>query len=118
MIDVKFTIGMVIRLLREQRGLNQKDFIKPHDVSMNRIEKGRIRNPERETLELIAGRLGVTVDEMFEYVEKLNNLQAAGAQKEITKEQQIFNEINPDIKTLARDVLQVFAKYDKPKKSG
>ena len=73
MINLEFTIGTVIRLLREQKGLEQKDF-GVHKVSQSRIENGVIRNPKPQTLEKIAKSLSVSVDELHEYVDRLNSI--------------------------------------------
>jgi len=71
MIKVEFTVGTVIRLLREQKKMGQKDF-GIHKVSQSKIESGVIRNPKPETLRAIAERLGVTVEEIHDCVSILN----------------------------------------------
>jgi len=58
-------------LLREQKGLDQGD-LGVHSISINRIEQGKTQNPKPETLNLIAGHLDTTADEIFDCVDRLN----------------------------------------------
>jgi len=72
MFRIRFAVGTIIRLIREQKGMNQES-LGMKKTSASKIELGQ-RNPRPETLEKIAVRLGVTVDEIHEYADRLNSL--------------------------------------------
>lgn len=58
-----------IRRLRGARGWNQKRYAEEcglHQGLVNRIEKGHVPSPQRETLEKMAYCLGVTVEDLIE----------------------------------------------------
>jgi hypothetical protein len=60
-------LGASIRRLRLQRGLTLRDI---HDVSAKeiaRIERGEIKRPQKQTLELIARALQVSPDELEDF---------------------------------------------------
>ena len=72
MIRVDFTIGRVIRLLREQEGWTLES-LGMSRASASKIELGQ-RNPRPVTLEKIAERLKVTVQEIHDLVDRLNSV--------------------------------------------
>lgn len=62
------SLGASLRRLRKQRQLRQEDFLP--DVprrTIARIESGKSEQPHRRTLEAIAKRLGVSVEEIGQY---------------------------------------------------
>ncbi len=61
------SFGASIRRLRLSRGLGRGDFPGISDKEVARIERGEIATPHRSTLESIAGRLGVPVEELGSY---------------------------------------------------
>lgn len=61
------TIGGSIRRLRLQRGLRQSDFPGVTAKEIARIEGGKVKKPHRETLQKIADRTGVAVDQLQSY---------------------------------------------------
>lgn len=61
------SIGGCIRRLRIQRGLRQSDFAGISMKEIGRIERGEVESPHRGTLQVIAERLGVTVEELASY---------------------------------------------------
>ncbi len=61
------SIGGSIRRLRLQKGLRQSDFPGVTAKEIARIERGKVRRPHRETLERIANRTGVPVDQLESY---------------------------------------------------
>ena len=58
------SFGGSIRRLRLSHGLRRGDFPGISDKEIARIERGEIGSPHRRTLETLAGRLGVPVDEL------------------------------------------------------
>lgn len=77
MLTLRFTIGNVIRLLREQKGLDQGD-LGIHAVTASKIEQGVRKNPKPETLQTIAQHLGTTVAAIYAEVERLNGAADSG----------------------------------------
>ncbi len=61
------SLGGCLRRLRLQRGLRQSDFPEVSTKEVARIERGEVMSPHAETLEHIASRLGVSVEELAEY---------------------------------------------------
>jgi len=61
------SIGGSIRRLRLQKGLRQSDFPGVTAKEIARIELGKVKRPHRETLERIANRTGVPVDQLESY---------------------------------------------------
>jgi hypothetical protein len=61
------SIGGCIRRLRIQRGLRQSDFPGLSTKEIGRIERGDVESPHRGTLQAIAARLGVSVEELASY---------------------------------------------------
>ncbi len=61
------TLGASIRRLRLQKGLRQEDFGEVPARTVARIENGEVVRPQRATLEVLAGRLGVEVGELGGY---------------------------------------------------
>ncbi len=58
------SLGGSIRRLRLQKALKQSDFPDIPPRTIGRIERGEVENPRNETLEQIAARLGVHVEEL------------------------------------------------------
>jgi hypothetical protein len=58
------SFGASIRRLRLSHGLRRGDFPGLSDKEIARIERGEITTPHRRTLEVIARRLGVSVEEL------------------------------------------------------
>jgi transcriptional regulator with XRE-family HTH domain len=67
MVQEEQTLGGSIRRLRLMRGLARAEFPGLDEKSLARIERGEVERPRRATLEAIAKRLGVAVDELGEY---------------------------------------------------
>ena len=67
MIREEQSLGASIRRLRLARGLARTDFNDPDPRTLARIERGEVQRPQRATLERIAKRLGVSVEELAEY---------------------------------------------------
>jgi transcriptional regulator with XRE-family HTH domain len=61
------SIGGSIRRLRLQKGLRQSDFPGVTAKEIARIERGKVKRPHRDTLEKIANRTGVPVDQLESY---------------------------------------------------
>lgn len=61
------TLGGSIRRLRELRGVRREEFGEIDEKTIARIERGEVKKPQRATLEAIASRLGVQVDELETY---------------------------------------------------
>jgi len=61
------SIGGSIRRLRLQKGLRQSDFPGITSKEIARIERGKVKKPHRETLQRIADRTGVPVDQIQSY---------------------------------------------------
>jgi hypothetical protein len=61
------TLGASIRRLRQQRQLTRNDFEGLDPKTLARIERSEVATPHRDTLELIAGRLGVKPIELDSY---------------------------------------------------
>jgi hypothetical protein len=61
------SFGASVRRLRLAHGLRRGDFADISDKEIARIERGEIANPHRRTLETIAARLGVSVEELGTY---------------------------------------------------
>ena len=109
MIRVDFTVGRVVRLLREQLELSQED-LGMNKSSASKIELGK-RNPRPETLEIIAKRLNVSVQEIHEFVDRLNSV--SGSSIEATRSmtvskqeiQQLCSDCIPEITTFAINTL-------------
>ena len=55
--------GSILRL-RMMRGVRRDEFGEVDEKTIARIERGEVKRPQRATLEGIASRLGVTVDEL------------------------------------------------------
>ena len=70
MEKIRFTLGSIIRLIREQQGLKQED-LGMKGVSLGKIELGK-RNPRLDTLDTIARHLGVTVSDIYAELNRLN----------------------------------------------
>jgi hypothetical protein len=58
------TLGASIRRLRKQRQLTRRDFPGIAVKTLARIERGEVERPHANTLHLIAGKLGVSPDEL------------------------------------------------------
>lgn len=61
------SFGASIRRLRLSHGLRRGDFPGVSDKEIARIERGEIATPHRRTLETLAARLGVPVEELGSY---------------------------------------------------
>jgi hypothetical protein len=61
------SFGASLRRLRLAHGLRRGDFAGLSEKEIARIERGEIATPHRRTLETIAARLGVGVDELGTY---------------------------------------------------
>jgi hypothetical protein len=61
------TLGASIRRLRKQRQLTLHEFGNVGPKTLARIERGEVRKPRRSTLEAIARRLGVSVQELHTF---------------------------------------------------
>jgi hypothetical protein len=61
------SLGGSIRRLRELRGVRRHEFGEVDEKTIARIERGEVKKPQRATLEKIAARLGVSVDELGTY---------------------------------------------------
>jgi hypothetical protein len=61
------SFGASIRRLRLSHGLRRGDFPGVSDKEIARIERGEIETPHRRTLETIAARLGVPVEDLGSY---------------------------------------------------
>ena len=61
------SFGASVRRLRLSHGLRRGDFPGLSDKEVARIERGEIQTPHRRTLETIAARLGVSVEELGSY---------------------------------------------------
>ena len=60
--------GAALRRIRIQKGLRLADFAPEiTEKEMGRIERGQVTAPRRETLEKIARRLGVAVEDLASY---------------------------------------------------
>ena len=59
--------GASLRRLRLQKGLMQTDFPGINEKEIGRIERGEVAKPHRSTLEKIAKRLGVEVEDVLSY---------------------------------------------------
>jgi hypothetical protein len=57
-------IGASIRRLRLARGVQRSEFPGLDEKTVARIERGEVERPQRATLQTIAKRLGVTVEEL------------------------------------------------------
>lgn len=66
-IEEDETIGGSIRRLRLQKRLRQSDFPGVTSKEIARIELGKVKKPHRETLQKIANRAGVPVDQIQSY---------------------------------------------------
>ena len=58
-------IGEKIREIRKENGWSQDSIYPGHQSLMSQIEKGVIKNPSKETLEIIAKSLETTFDELI-----------------------------------------------------
>lgn len=67
MIREERTIGASIRRLRISRGVAREDFPGLDEKTLARIERGEVSRPHRRTMEAIAKRLRVTVEELLSY---------------------------------------------------
>lgn len=73
MSELKIKIGLEIKAAREAKGLIQKDLAASAGVSrvlVYRLENGDYKNPSLETLEKIAGALGLELDFTLKPVKK------------------------------------------------
>lgn len=61
------SFGASVRRLRLSHGLRRGDFAGISEKEIARIERGEIETPHRRTLETIAARLGVAVEELGAY---------------------------------------------------
>jgi DNA-binding Xre family transcriptional regulator len=61
------SIGGAIRRLRLQKGLRQSDFPGVTAKEIARIENGKVKKPHRQTLEKIAKRTGVAVEQLITF---------------------------------------------------
>jgi hypothetical protein len=61
------SIGGAIRRLRLQKGLRQSDFPDVTAKEIARIENGKVKKPHQSTLEKIAKRTGVSVDQLSSF---------------------------------------------------
>jgi hypothetical protein len=61
------SFGASVRRLRLSRGLGRGDFPGVSDKEVARIERGEIATPHRRTLETLAARLGVSLEELGSY---------------------------------------------------
>lgn len=67
MLEKDTSLGGAIRRLRLQKGLRQTDFPGITAKEIARIEKGLVQRPREETLQRIAKRTGVLVDQLQTY---------------------------------------------------
>lgn len=58
------TFGGALRRLRLQRGLKRSDFSPMSEKEIARIERGQVKRPQRETIRVLADRLGVRPKEI------------------------------------------------------
>ena len=61
------TLGGSVRRLRELRGVRREEFGVIDEKTIGRIERGEVKKPQRATLDVIASRLGVQVNELSTY---------------------------------------------------
>ena len=70
MAKLRFTFGTVVKLMREQQGLNQNE-LGTSQITVSQMELGN-RKPSAETMKTIAQHLGTTVAEIYAEVDRLN----------------------------------------------
>lgn len=63
----KKSLGASLRRLRKQKGLRRSDFGELDEKTIARIERDEVTKPHKDTLEILAGRLGVKADEIETY---------------------------------------------------
>jgi transcriptional regulator with XRE-family HTH domain len=96
MLDITFGIGQVIRMLREQAGLDQEG-LGLDKGTISRIELGK-NNPRPETLETIARKLKTTPGEIYTTLEMLNRKVRASREEEpVCKHHKAHYELLEDI---------------------
>jgi hypothetical protein len=61
------TLGGSVWRLRTMRGVRRDEFGEIDEKTIARIERGEVQKPQRGTLEVIASRLGVGVDDLESY---------------------------------------------------
>ena len=61
------SFGAALHRLRLQKGLTREGFPRVSAKTIARIERGEVEKPHRETLEIIARKLGVRVEEIGSY---------------------------------------------------
>ena len=64
MIREERTLGASIRRRRLARGVGRDEFPGLDEKTLASIERGEVRRPQRGTLDVIATRLGVRVEEL------------------------------------------------------
>jgi Helix-turn-helix len=67
LIKTEKRLGASIRRLRLQKGLRQNDFPDIHEKEIRRIEAGDVKKPHQSTLQKIAAKLGVSVEDLGSY---------------------------------------------------
>jgi transcriptional regulator with XRE-family HTH domain len=78
MEDIKRLVGQRIRSLRKEKGLSQEELGEKagfHYTYMGGVERGE-KNPSLDTLNKIAGALGVGIVELFPAPQRLNQKKA------------------------------------------
>lgn len=61
------SLGSSIRRLRLAKGLSRADFQEVDAKTVARIERGEVASPQRQTLEVLAKRLGVSIGDLGSY---------------------------------------------------
>jgi DNA-binding Xre family transcriptional regulator len=64
LIKTEKGLGASIRRLRLQKGLRQTGFSDVDEKEIRRIETGEVKKPHKSTLQKIAAKLGVDVEEL------------------------------------------------------
>lgn len=75
--DLARILGGRVRDLRETRGLTQEDFAKTSGVPiafLRRVERGEVKNPSLERLQMIAVGFDVSVESLFKVHEKHSDM--------------------------------------------
>ena len=72
MVKLRFTFGTVVKHMREQQGLSQRD-LGVNITTVSQMELGN-RNPKPESMKKIAQSLGTTVEAINAEVDRLNGL--------------------------------------------
>lgn len=90
MSDISKIVGDRIRILRAEKGFSQEELASQAGIDpshLGRLERGE-RNPSLISLEKIINALGVTFEDLFEYIQPSN------MEKENTTISLIINKLN------------------------